>query len=243
MTATHYDLWLTAGNRVYKAVPYEVIADWLQQGRVLPTDRLREAGKGDWQTIDKVPTLAVYLPRAPAIDVADDRASALEPVELGIAVRHRKADEDDDVDMIPLIDISLVLLIFFMMTSSVAIGGASVAVPETKYATLTSDRGMLWVGVDRQPETGEPIYSLADGVESPTDEDSRLSLSELVQKVKVRLGRREGGTIVRVAAHRRLTFEQVKAVTAELTKLKPLGIVEIKAEVNEVQTDGKGRTP
>ena len=29
-------------------------------------------------------------------------------------------DEDDDVDMIPLIDISLVLLIYFMMTSAIS---------------------------------------------------------------------------------------------------------------------------
>src|SRR5207244_12607590 len=124
MTASHFDLWLTVGNRVYRAVPYEVLADWLQQGRVAPTDHLRPAGGGEWRQIDEVPALAVYLPREAAPE-SGDRAEALEPVELDVAVRHRRSGEDEDVDMIPLIDISLVLLIFFMMTATVAVGGAA----------------------------------------------------------------------------------------------------------------------
>src|SRR5436189_191150 len=39
-----YDVWLTATNRVYRAVPYDVVADWLQQGRVVGDDRIRPEG-------------------------------------------------------------------------------------------------------------------------------------------------------------------------------------------------------
>src|SRR4051812_7655079 len=99
MTASHYDVWLTAGGRAYQGVPYEVLSDWLQQGRVLPEDRVREPG-GQWQTVAEVPTLAVYLP-LPAPNVPEDRAEALEPLELGIAVGHSRGAEDEDVDMIP----------------------------------------------------------------------------------------------------------------------------------------------
>src|SRR5439155_959787 len=38
-TTKGYDVWLTASNRVYRAVPYDVVADWLQQGRIVGIDR------------------------------------------------------------------------------------------------------------------------------------------------------------------------------------------------------------
>src|SRR5437899_1641327 len=107
MTASHFDVWLTTANRVYQAVPYEVVSDWLQQGRVASSDRVRPAGETDWRVIEDYPTLAVYLPQASTAE-ANDRAEALQPVDLGIAIRHGRRDADEDVDMIPLIDISLV---------------------------------------------------------------------------------------------------------------------------------------
>src|SRR4051812_11118360 len=125
-----YDVWLTAANRVYRAVPYDVLTDWLQQGRVVAGDRLRADGAGDWQHVADVPAFAAFLPRADAAE-AGDAAEAYEPVALPVVPRRRHDDEDDDVDMIPLIDISLVLLIFFMMTATVAVSGASIDTPQT----------------------------------------------------------------------------------------------------------------
>src|SRR6185369_13313347 len=98
-----YDVWLVVAHRIYQAVPYEVLSDWLQQGRVTSSDRVRPAGQGEWQQLDSISMFAVYLPQA-APKTIDDRAEALEPVDLGIAIRH-KADDDEDVDMVPLIDI------------------------------------------------------------------------------------------------------------------------------------------
>lgn len=233
MTASRYDLWLVEANRVYRGVPYEVLADWLQQGRVGPNDRLRLPGEKDWQLLDNVPTLAVYLPRADD-DASNDKAEALAPVELDIAIRRPRQLDDDDVDMIPLIDISLVLLIFFMMTATVAVGGAGIDVPQTQYSTLTSDRSMLWVGMDIGPER-QPVFSIGEGDSPATPADEKLSQSEVIDRVKQRLARREAGQgmIVRVAAHRRLPVETVQDLTAELTKLRPLGLVQVKAEVTE----------
>src|SRR4051794_30443727 len=105
MTATHFDVWLTAAGRAYQRVPYEILADWLQQGRVLAVDRVRDATGGEWQLVTEVPTLAVYLP-LPTAGVPEDRAEALQPVELGITIGHSRGAEDEDVDMVPLIDIS-----------------------------------------------------------------------------------------------------------------------------------------
>jgi biopolymer transport protein ExbD len=233
MAASHYDVWLTAAQRVYQAVPYAVVADWLQQGRVLAGDRVRPAGAADWRPVAECPPLAVYLPSAdPA--VPDDRAEALEPVELGIAVRRGRAGEDDDVDMVPLIDISLVLLIFFMMTATVAVGASGIPLPETSFAVATADRAALWVGVDFGPDAA-PVYSLGADDRPPAAGEDKLTLEHLLARLRERLKSREAGraVTVRVAAHSRMPVDVVQRLTTELTELKALGLADIKAEVAE----------
>lgn len=231
MTATHYDVWLTAGQRVYQAVPYAVVADWLQQGRVLPSDRVRPAGTSDWIEVSNCRPLSIYLPVAEP-NVPEDQAEALEPVDLGISVRRSRQSDDEDVDMVPLIDISLVLLIFFMMTATVAVG-STIPLPETRFAVATNERSVMWVGVDFGPD-GTPVYSLRVN-ESVLPADENLNLNQLTQRVRERLKVREAGQVMtaRVAAHLRMPIEVVQQLTAELTALKPLGLADIKAEVTE----------
>ena len=175
-----YDVWLTAANRVYRAVPYDVLTDWLQQGRVVADDKFRTEGGGEWQRVADVPGFAAYVPRAEP-DRPDDAAEAFDPVALAVPVRRRPGDEDDDVDMIPLIDISLVLLIFFMMTATIAVSGASIQTPSVFNGSgITTDQAMIWVGVDRA-ENGAPVYSIGQGDRPATPEDERLSLPQLLE--------------------------------------------------------------
>jgi biopolymer transport protein ExbD len=229
-----YDLWLTATNRVYRAVPYDVLTDWLQQGRVLAEDRLRPEGGGDWQRVADLPAFAAFLPRAEP-DRADDRAEAFEPVALDVPVRRRPADEDDDVDMIPLIDISLVLLIFFMMTATVAVSGANIETPQTYNGVqLTSgDPTMLWVGIDRG-DNGAPVYSFGQGDRPAAHGDEKLTQAQVLERLDAKLKSLDVGCTVRVAGHKKLPYGTVQQLTAELEKRKgPRRITEIKAEVNE----------
>src|SRR6266545_2761747 len=111
-----FDVWIVESNTVYKKVPYAVVTDWAQEGRLLGDDRLRAAGSEQWIPLGEVPALSVFLPRAEP-HRAEDQAEALEPVQVDFSWKPRRGDDDEDVDMIPLIDISLVLLIFFMMTA------------------------------------------------------------------------------------------------------------------------------
>ena len=57
------DVWLLDLKKVYTGVPFTVVTDWLQQGRLLPSDCVRLAGKEKWHAIDKVPALTPYLPK------------------------------------------------------------------------------------------------------------------------------------------------------------------------------------
>src|SRR4051794_7144413 len=183
-----YDVWLTATNRVYRAVPYDVVADWLQQGRVVSDDRIRPEGGGDWDMLMASAAFAPYLPRPAAELVAEDRAEALEPVDFDIPSPRRPFDEDDDVDMIPLIDISLVLLIFFMMTATVAVSGADIPTPQTYHGVelSRSDASTFWVGIDRG-DGGRPVYSLGQGDRPPDDTDRNLTQDQLLARIDARI--------------------------------------------------------
>ena len=228
-----YDVWLSAGNRVYRAVPYDVLTDWLQQGRIVAVDRVRVDGAGEWQRVGDMPSFAAFLPKAEH-GQSNDAAEAFEPVALAVPIRRRATDDDDDVDMIPLIDISLVLLIFFMMTATVAVAGAGIDTPAVYYgAGMTTDPVMIWVGIDRA-ENGAPVYSIGQGDRPAGPGDEKLSLPEVLKRLDAKLKEIGVGVPVRVAGHKRLPFGAVKELTAELEKRRGrTGITEVKAQVNE----------
>src|SRR5215469_9513747 len=110
------DVWLVESNTVYREVPFTVVADWVSQSRLLADDMLRPSGTAQWFKVGASPEFTPYIPRSEPYRV-DDRAEAEEPVELEFSWKRKPEEEEDDVDMIPLIDISLVLLIFFIMTT------------------------------------------------------------------------------------------------------------------------------
>jgi biopolymer transport protein ExbD len=228
-----YDLWLTASNRVYRDVPYDVLTDWLQQGRVVSDDRIRPEAGGDWIPVTALPSFSAFLPRAEPHG-SEDAATALEPVALDVRIRRRRADEDDDVDMIPLIDISLVLLIFFMMTATVAVSGADIDTPRAYYGTeLTNDQEMIWIGVNRT-DAGTPVYSIGQGSRPADADDTNLLLAKVLERLDAKLDAIGHGCVVRVAGHKKLPYAAVLQLNAELEKRRGMKrIVDIKAEVNE----------
>jgi hypothetical protein len=215
------DVWIVETQAVYTAVPFSVVADWVQQGRLLADDRVRLAGNKTWHLLGKVPALQSYLPQAEPLETAA-AAEALEPVELGWNWKRQEESEDEDVDMIPLIDISLVLLIFFMMTATISSGILSpIQTPETKFPTGVLAADQYWVGVDTKAPPGKkgdvvPWYSLGHDkseLSTPTDQfgDFQSTLMQHFAKV--------GGDVkIRVRADRALPIETVTGLITELRK-------------------------
>lgn len=225
------DVWIVEGNNVYKDVPFTVVADWTQEGRLLENDQIRLPGTDKWYPLAKVPALAVYLPRAEPMR-SEDQAEALEPVEVEFSWRKRPSDEDDDVDMIPLIDISLVLLIFFIMTTTVAIASSSILVPETEHGSTLAGPGMIWIGIDKVGDGAE--YSIGEGDKPAAEEDAKLSEARALEKLDARLKGIEEPVEVRITAHRDLPYETVKKLTVNLEPYRQKKkISQIRAEVNE----------
>jgi biopolymer transport protein ExbD len=210
------DVWILESNTVYREVPFSVVTDWVQQGRLLADDKLRPAGTNQWVRLGDTPAFAAYLPKAEPFR-AEDRAEALEPVQVELTVRHRPGDEDEDVDMIPLIDISLVLLIFFMMTATVGGAGSIFDTPKATYKLLNGQPDLPWIGM-RQGEGGRIEYSMGAGEAGPgTNYDSREALLKGFEDF---LGQQGQPVDVNIKADQHLPFDAVSDMTVDLMKFK-----------------------
>jgi biopolymer transport protein ExbD len=239
------DVWIVDLKKVYTGVPFTVVTDWLQEGRLLKTDRVRLAGKEKWHPVEAVPALAPYLPKAAPL-AAEDRAEALEPVELGFQSPKVHEAEDDDVDMIPLIDVSLVLLIFFMMTSAISSGVFSnIATPEAKHQLTTIETDMYWLGisngVDEETKEKGVLFSLAKDSDKqkylvkPTLQSERV-FAALAEEFGDATGELDGGYLkikLRLRAEKSLPIETIKEATLELQELA--------ASLNRRRDASKGR--
>src|SRR6516165_5861047 len=143
-----FDVWIVDRNTVYQRVPYNVVADWVEEGRLLDKDCVRPAGQNTaaWQRIKEHPQLAPFLA---ILDIPrEEEPPGGEDQELDLVIEEQKKEvEDDDVDMIPLIDISMVLLVFFMMTAENLVAGLPVNSPESRYAKAISDVSKIPVSV------------------------------------------------------------------------------------------------
>lgn len=248
---TAFDVWFITANTVYKGVPYQVTADWVQQGRLAPTDRIRPRGAEQWITVQDYPLLADYLPQPmtfPTVPVGDQESSrssaaGMPAVSAGsgiVATPHhisaegmiprdveelferseaplfRRTDDDEEVDMVPLIDISMVLLVFFIMIRATG-ALAPVDVPEMRYAgTLAADPEAVTIVIDKYDEE-RVYYAVRHGKNAPkpshdllpTYEAALRALDEILATVS-------RPPEVRVACHKDLPYERIVELQPEL---------------------------
>jgi biopolymer transport protein ExbD len=212
------DIWIVETNTAYRGVPFETVANWLQQGRLLGEDRVRPAGTQDWFRVEKVRALAPYLPKSQP-QLVEDKAEALEPVEAELSWRHLGDEDEDDPDMIPLIDIALVLLIFFMMTAAVQSGMFSaIDVPGATHMVESIREGTYFVAVDKDDK--EAIrYGL--GKDDKELEASGTEIAPVLARLRKELERSPPGEIrISLRADQRLPVDVVKNVTLELQGLE-----------------------
>lgn len=207
------DVWIIESNTVYREVPYTVVTDWIQQGRLLSNDRLRPAGGAEWFDLANLQNYAAFLPRSDP-HRAEDKAEALEPVQMDLGWRRPKADDDEDVDMIPLIDVSLVLLIFFMMTASVASMGSGMDLPQAQYgANITSDA--IWVAAVTEKD-GVTHYTIGQGPRPLSEDDHHLSFPQFIRRLDLLLSEQKFIPVVNIRAPREVAVGVIKPLRKEL---------------------------
>jgi biopolymer transport protein ExbD len=160
------DVWIVESDTVYREVPYEVVTDWVQQGRLLDDDMLRWSGQAEWFRLGSTPAFKAYMPRVEA-DRAEDQAEALEPVHVDFTWKRPRDEGDDEVDMIPLIDISLVLLVYFMfLIASITTSRSSappINTPPAVSGYESSDPELYWVSVQYGADQKTLIYMVGKG--------------------------------------------------------------------------------
>lgn len=213
------DVWFASANTVYRQVPYQVVADWVRGGRLGPADKLRPAGASDsaWKPVREWDLFADYLPGPDVGHTTEGAEVELpEPVEPEHHGRTRREAEDDEVDMIPLIDISMVLLVFFIIVS--ATGALSpVDVPDMKYAgQLSSDPDAITISI--QKASAEDVYyAVRVGKLAPRPEYAKLPNPETALKaLDELLGETTRPPHVMVACEKDLTSERVIELQKEL---------------------------
>jgi biopolymer transport protein ExbD len=213
------DVWIIESQTVYREVPFTVVADWVQQGRLLENDMLRPSGTAEWFRVGASPDFSPYLPRAEP-DRVEDQAEAMEPVELDFRWKKRHDEEDDDVDMIPLIDVSLVLLIFFMLTASGAGVAAFVPTPAAEYGNIAVSNPEdvhLNINLTGQGDNRTPVYSMTVGNKILSDKDANLeSMDELLARLKVYMETLTDRVEVTINAHPDLKSGVVRELTIAL---------------------------
>jgi biopolymer transport protein ExbD len=213
------DVWIIDSNTVYREVPFQVVTDWVQQGRLLENDMLRPSGTAEWFRIGGSPEFAPYLPRAEPYRV-DDQAEALEPVELDFRWKKRHDEEDDDVDMIPLIDVSLVLLIFFMLTASTAGLAAFVPTPPADYGAISpnTEEVQLNINLEGNGDNRTPVYSFSVGNKflDPTKDENIPTMDEMLARLKDHIDKLPNRVEVTINAHPDVKSGLVRDLTARL---------------------------
>jgi len=227
-----FDLWFVQANTVTKEVPFHVVTDWIQQGRAVAVDKVKPSGTADWYDLGTVVAFQPYFPRAEA-KRPQDATEAMAPVEMDFDYGRPDEDLDEDVDMIPLIDISLVLLIFFMMTMTVA-AISRIRVPEAANAfTIETNPGVIRIDIDQKD--GGYVYAVGLGTANPAPEDDNLTSDvELKARLDERLRVVTVPPKVRIAANAKIPAGVVDEVLNALEDRRVRGqIAEYTVEINE----------
>ncbi len=161
----------------------------------------------------EIPEEAVQIPTPSATD-ASTHVELPEAEE--ITFRRPPSEEDDDVDMIPLIDVSMVLLVFFIIMR--AAGSVSpVDVPEMRYAgQLSNDPEAITISIEKKDEL-TAYYTVRLGAASALPENDNLKTpEEAIKAVDQLLAGLQRPPEVRIACRKDLPRERVYEIRREL---------------------------
>src|SRR5262245_23815706 len=198
--------------------------------------------KEGWVTVGEHPLLSDYIPHlvaTPAVAAPSTPAASAAPAPTEAATssappaeppaelpdpesgpRRSRLYEEDEVDMIPLIDISMVLLVFFIMIQAAG-ALAPVDVPEMRYAgQLTNDPDAITITIDQQDQD-TIFYAVRVGNAAPEAGRDKLPTPEAaIAAVKDALKGATRPPEVRIACRKELPRERVYEIRRMLEPLR-----------------------
>lgn len=209
-----FNVWLVQPNTVYRGVPYTVVCDWIQEGRLLGRDCIRTPGAPAWEYLDAHPLFNAYF-TSEGLARLEEPAEAIDQIEMEFEPVYQRYEEgDEDVDMIPLIDISMVLLVFFMMTAQNLLTATPFALPAAKNTIMYNDAGNVVVTVRYDPENPKNIvYHFSKNF------TNRYTETEVLDMVKEEKAKRGTEIKVMLQVEGTLPFDKVQPFLIGLQKL------------------------
>jgi biopolymer transport protein ExbD len=228
-----WDLKVVALNRIYSGLTEPTLRTWIREARVSPQDLVRQTGNQSWLALKYVQELARELPAhlQPQPEGIEElvpsgvEAEVQAAEEQAAGGRRRKLRrrplEDSSMDMTPMIDVTFQLLIFFMLTNSLA-QSASIEVPQARYGRGVSPEGRQYVLVDQQGQ-----YYLG---EIPTDAARAENLDKLIEEVTGNAAHSDQPLPVIVNAHKKTQHKYIRELLERLKKVDHLGEVLVGVE-------------
>jgi biopolymer transport protein ExbD/biopolymer transport protein TolR len=127
-----------------------------------------------------------------------------------------------DINITPLVDVVLVLLVIFMLTAPVLQSGIEVAVPKTKTVKeITEQRQVLSIDRDQQVFLG----------------DQPINIVDIPAKLQATASQSAGNRVVYVRSDERVPFGAFAAV---MDAVKQAGITNVSIVTQPIQSGGSG---
>jgi biopolymer transport protein ExbD len=212
------DLKVVALDRVYRNVPRQTLCQWAVEGRIAQADLVAPVGTQSWSSVLEQPWLSAAMPRGvlrPATEATEfDPEVEADAATSWVARRSKRKYDEAEMDMTPMIDVTFQLLIFFMLTNSLA-NPAPLAVAEAEYGRGVTPEGKQIILVD---ERGR--YYLGD---STREEAVAPSLDALVAEVRRNASQLDGAMDVIVTAHKQSKHVQVRELVDRLGDVPNIG--------------------
>jgi len=134
-----------------------------------------------------------------------------------LMLRNRGQDEDFEMDITPMIDITFLLLIFFLVCSTPAEQGA-VELPQARHGRGVGERESVIITIKEGGVDSAPVFLAKENSEEllPADFDQQ----EDVIREAVEKGRTEGKDNVIIKADRNVAHREVSRVIKAVSKVE-----------------------
>jgi biopolymer transport protein ExbD len=233
-------LKIVAKDQLLGPLPLETVIQMAAEGRLSADDLVRPGGYRGWLRVTEVAELAAHLqmpppeerlsrtdcqsvPQEPAASAEPVATAGDEPVEARAPIRlaRRRVEDDAAMEMAPMIDVTFLLLIFFMLTNSLA-NPAAMDVPAAVHGRGVTLEGQQLILVDQDGRT----YLGS----TPSPEAAADSLDALVKEVAENARKSRQPLEVIVSAHRNVKHRHVRELVEGLAKTGELGPIRLAVE-------------
>ena len=212
MASQMMELKVVSLGRVYGPVPLETLVKLATGGRISADDLVRPSRTQAWLRVTDVPALAACLRQASSVgqDIEGFAGASARP-----APRRQRPEEDAEMDMTPMIDVTFQLLIFFMLSHTWA-NLAAMEVPEAVHGRGVNMEGQQVILIDHQG-----AYYIGDRPEPQYRHDSAETL---VAEVQANAAKSEGRPLdVIIHGHKRAKHKSVRELIEGLGRVSQLG--------------------